>query len=126
MVRSPKPAIHDILENIERVQTRMVGVGFAELEGNWELRFAVQRAIEIISEASRRLPEDLKKLRPEINWRRAAGIGNVLRHDYQTVSDKVIWDVVQQDLALLKSAVEAIAKAVDDDVPNGLVPPCST
>jgi uncharacterized protein with HEPN domain len=114
MVRSPKPSIHDILENIERVQTRMVGVNFAELEKNWELRFAIQRAIEIISEASRRLPEDLKKTRPEINWRRAAGIGNVLRHDYQTISDKVIWDVVQEDLASLKIAIEAIAKAIDE------------
>jgi uncharacterized protein with HEPN domain len=57
MVRSPKPSIHDILENIERVQTRMVGVSFAELEENWELRFAVQRAIEIISEASRDFPK---------------------------------------------------------------------
>jgi uncharacterized protein with HEPN domain len=114
MARKAGPTIHDILETIERVQARMVGVSFAQFVENWELRFAIQRAIEIISEASRRLPTELKNLRPEINWRRAADIGNVLRHEYQTTSDKVIWDVVQEDLPGLKAAVEAISKALDE------------
>jgi uncharacterized protein with HEPN domain len=92
----------------------MAGVSFAEFEKNWELRFAIQRAIEVISEASRRLPQELKNLRPEIHWRRAAGIGNVLRHEYQTISDKVIWDVVHEDLPALRTAVEAIAKALEE------------
>ena len=73
MARKAAPAIHDILENIERVQTRMISVTFAEFQGSWELRFAVQRAIEIISEASRRIPDEMKNLRPEIHWRRIAG-----------------------------------------------------
>lgn len=114
MARKTAPAIHDILENIERVQTRMISVTFAEFQGSWELRFAVQRAIEIISEASRRVPDEIKNLRPEIHWRRIAGIGNVLRHDYYTISDKVIWDVVRVDLPLLQRAVEAIAKSLDE------------
>jgi uncharacterized protein with HEPN domain len=114
MARKASPAIHDILDTIERVQKRLAGVSFAEFEANWELRFAVQRAIEIISEASRRLPQELKDTRPEMGWRRAAGIGNVLRHDYQTISNKVVWDVVQEDLPALKTAVEAIAKALDE------------
>lgn len=64
--------------------------------------------------ASRRLPDDLKATRPEINWRRAAGIGNVLRHEYQTISDKVVWNVVHEDLPALKAAVEAIAKTLEE------------
>jgi uncharacterized protein with HEPN domain len=103
--------IHDILETIERVQQKTAGRTFAEFVLDWELRFIVQRAIEIISEASRRLPADLKNLRPEIDWRSIAGIGNVLRHDYQTISDKIIWDVVEGDLPQLKAAIEAIATA---------------
>jgi uncharacterized protein with HEPN domain len=82
---------------------------FAEFVSDWELQFIVQRAIEIISEASRRIPEEIKATRPEIEWRSIAGIGSVLRHEYHTISDKVIWDVVQADLPLLKTAIEAIA-----------------
>jgi len=109
MERKVGHAIHDILETIERVQSKTRGKTFAEFESDWELRFIVQRGIEIISEASRRLPEELKATRPEIEWRSIAGIGSVLRHEYHTISDKVIWDVVQADLPLLKTAVEAIA-----------------
>lgn len=108
MERKVGHTIHDILETIERVQGKIVGKTFAEFESNWELRFIVQRAIEIISEATRRLPEELKATKPEIEWRSIAGIGNVLRHEYHTISDKVIWDVVHAELPALKAAIKAI------------------
>ncbi len=114
MERKVGHTLHDILETIERVQSKIGGKTFAEFESEWELRFIVQRAIEIISEASRRLPEELKATRPEIEWRSIAVIGNVLRHEYHTISDKVIWDVVQADLPLLKTAIEAIAVSVKE------------
>ena len=114
MARKIRHAIVDILETIERVQVRTAGQSFAEFESDWEFRFAVQRAIEIISEASRRLPAELKDMRPEIHWRRVAGIGSILRHEYHTISDKVIWDVVQEELPSLKLAIEAIANAVEE------------
>lgn len=114
MSRKIDPYVYDILENIERVQSEASGQSFADFQRDWKLRFAVQRAIEIISEASRRLPADLKATRPEIPWPSIAGMGNLLRHEYQSISDKVIWEVVQRDLPLLKTAVEAIAKSLDE------------
>jgi len=98
MDRTVHHAIRDILDTIGRVQGKIVGKTFAEFEADWELRFIVERGIEIISEASRRLPADLKATRPEIEWASIAGIGNVLRHNYHTISNKIIWDVVQADL----------------------------
>ena len=75
-------AIHDILEAIGRVQEITRGKTFEEFESSWQLRWLVQRALEIISEASRAIPSDLTSKRPEIPWSRVAGIGNVLRHEY--------------------------------------------
>ncbi|HEY7300389.1 MAG TPA: HepT-like ribonuclease domain-containing protein [Xanthobacteraceae bacterium] len=100
--------IHDILETINRINCKVADRTFAEFVASWELQFIIQRAIEIISEASRRLPDELKVARPEIDWRSIANIGNVLRHEYHTISDKVIWDVIQADLPTLKIAIEAI------------------
>lgn len=60
MERQVAHTLHDILETIERVQTKVAGKTFEEFEADWELRFIVQRAIEIISEATRRLPAELK------------------------------------------------------------------
>jgi uncharacterized protein with HEPN domain len=50
----------------------------------------------------------MKALRPEIDWRAIAGIGNMLRHEYHATSSKIVWDVVSGDLAQLKAAVEAL------------------
>jgi uncharacterized protein with HEPN domain len=115
MERKVSHAIRDLLETIERVQGKIKGKAFADFESDWELKFIVQRAIEIISEASRRLPDELKATRPEIEWRSIANIGNFLRHEYHSISDKVIWDVVQADLPPLKSAIDAIAARLEDN-----------
>jgi uncharacterized protein with HEPN domain len=69
----------------------------------------LQRALEVVSEATRRLPDELKAARPEIHWRSIAAIGNILRHEYHTISDRVVWNAVQQDFPKLKTAIEAIA-----------------
>jgi uncharacterized protein with HEPN domain len=56
------------------------------------------------SEASRHLPDDLKTRNPEIPWQKVAGIGNVLRHDYERVAAPVRWKLVQADLPTLEKA----------------------
>jgi uncharacterized protein with HEPN domain len=108
-MRQVDHTIHDILETIGRVELKVAGKSFEEFQADWEFRFVVQRAIEVVSEASRRLPDELKALRPEIHWRSIAAIGNVLRHEYHSISDRIVWNAVHQDLPPLKAAVVAIA-----------------
>src|SRR5271169_687159 len=62
--------------------------------------------IEIISEASRRLPDDLKARHPTIGWKEMAGAGNVYRHDYEEVDAEEVWVTVQDHLPLLRAVVE--------------------
>jgi len=57
--------------------------------------YAVTRCLEIISEASRRLPDDMKARHPSIAWKDMAGAGNVYRHDYEDVAARLVWDTVQ-------------------------------
>jgi uncharacterized protein with HEPN domain len=68
--------------------------------------YAVARCLEIISEASRRLPDELKARYPEISWRQMAGAGNVYRHDYEDVVAQFIWDTVEYALPPLKASIE--------------------
>jgi len=65
---------------------------------DWEKQWAIERGVEIISEASRRLPAEMKARHPEIPWPKVAGIGNVLRHDYESISAPVMWKLVREDL----------------------------
>jgi uncharacterized protein with HEPN domain len=96
--RSPVPSLTDIVETIERVQDALRNIELEAFANDWQVRWVVERGIEIISEASRRLPGDMKARHPAIPWQKVAGIGNVLRHDYQTVSAPILWNLVRDDL----------------------------
>lgn len=115
MERLVRPAITAIIEAIEGIETATSGKTFEDFEKEWLLRHGVQRGIEIISEASRRIPPELQATEPRIPWAQMIGIGNVLRHEYHRISDKVVWNVVQQHLPPLKAAVTEIGKRIPED-----------
>jgi len=96
------PRLTDIIEAIELIRSEMTGVTLEAFEPDRRKRWLVERGTEIISEASRRLPEELKARHPEIPWPKVAGIGNVLRHDYEHVAHDVLWRVVRDDLRPLE------------------------
>src|SRR5436305_3545856 len=75
--------------------------------------YAVTRCLEIISEASRRLSDDLKARHPSIAWRDMAGAGNIYRHDYEDVAAQHVWDTVQIDLPSLRAAIAQQLAALD-------------
>jgi uncharacterized protein with HEPN domain len=112
----PIPRLTDIIEAAELIQSEMAGVTLHDFQPNRRKNWLVERGIEIISEASRRLPDELKARHPAIPWRKVAGIGNVLRHDYEDVAYDVLWRVVQNDLpALEKVCREELARAQNQE-----------
>ena len=113
MPRRVDHVLHDILEAIERVEEITHGKTLREFAASWQLRWIVQRAIEIISEASRAIPDELTSTQPDIPWPSVRGIGNVLRHEYDGLSDPIIWRVVTDELPKLKRAIENIRKLAD-------------
>jgi uncharacterized protein with HEPN domain len=97
--------LHDMVEAIEGIEGTAAGVTFAQHQQSWQVRWAVEAGVEIISEASRHLPEELKLRYPHVYWREIAGIGNLLRHEYGRTGDRIMWRVVQKYLPELKVAV---------------------
>ncbi len=77
--------------------------------------FAVTRALEIISEASKRLPDDLRARHPELPWRAMRDAGNQYRHRYDNVAEQAVWTTLQKDLAPLLAVVLAEIAALDAD-----------
>jgi len=67
----------------------------------------VERGVEIVSEASRHLPPELKARHPNIPWHKVAGIGNVLRHNYENVAAAVMWKLAHDDLDALEADCRA-------------------
>jgi len=105
LARIAAPAISDILTAINGINRALKGKSYKEFTREWVLRHAVQRGIEIISEASRSLPEQLTRQHPQVPWKQIKGIGNILRHEYHRVADDIIWNVVVNDLPTLKKAI---------------------
>jgi uncharacterized protein with HEPN domain len=106
--RSPLLRIHDMLESIRGIEKAIAGKTMRDYERSWLLRSAVERGMEIISEASRHLGDDLKAQHNDVRWKDIAGIGNILRHDYQRVDASIIWKAVKDDLPPLKAALLAL------------------
>jgi uncharacterized protein with HEPN domain len=116
---SPVARLTDIIEAIELMRSEMAGVTLAAFEPDRRKRWLVERGIEIISEASRHLSDELKGRHPGIPWPKVAGIGNVLRHEYEDVAHDVLWHVVRDDLPPLEQACrEELSRALAGEAPK--------
>jgi uncharacterized protein with HEPN domain len=113
-MRSPLLRIHDMLESIRGIEKAISGKSFRDYERSWLLRSAVERGVEVISEASRHLGRELKAQHKDVRWKDIAGIGNILRHEYQRVDGQIIWKAVKDDLPALKEALLAIKASFAD------------
>lgn len=91
-------ALVDISRSIDGIRNTVAHRNWDEVEDDWMRLRAVERGIEIISEASRRLPDNFKAMYPDIPWRQIAGIGNILRHEYGRVDIAVIANIVDAHL----------------------------
>lgn len=105
--RSFVPRLVDILEAIERIRHVLGDTPLQAFEADWERQWLVERGVEIVSEASRRLPRELKARHPEIPWQKVAGIGNVLRHNYESIAAPVMWKLARDDLDALEQVCRA-------------------
>ena len=92
----------------------MAGKSLEDFSGDWLLKHGVQRGIEIISEAARRVPPELLQERPEIPWKQVFAIGNILRHDYDEIVDTILFNTIMYDLGPLKTAVTAILAGLEE------------
>jgi uncharacterized protein with HEPN domain len=104
--RSEERWLGDILHHIELATKFVTGLDRETLKNDLRTLYAVTRCLEIISEASRRLPDDLKARHPAIAWKQMAGAGNIYRHDYEDVAAQLVWDTLERALPLLREVVQ--------------------
>lgn len=98
-------ALRDILHHIDLATHFAASFDATSFHDDLRTVYAVTRCLEIISEASRRLPDELKARHPSIAWKRIAGAGNIYRHNYEDVEARFVWETVQRDLPLLRAVI---------------------
>lgn len=107
--KSPAVPLGDIYDNIRLAQSFVEGFNLRKFRADTRTIYAVTRCLEIVSEASRRLPAGLKSRHPDIPWKDIAGAGNVYRHDYEEISTAMIWNTVKA----LPSLLEVVEKELE-------------
>lgn len=105
MSRDASVVISEMIETIDYLDSALNEHDFKSFTQNITLRFAAQRAMEIISEASRHLPVERVVSGPDIQWNKIRGMGNYLRHEYHNIQDEVVWDVAINRLDDLRAAL---------------------
>lgn len=107
--------IQHILDEIEYLQSIRETITFEELITNKTTEHAVTRALEIIGEASKNIPEQIKEEYPHIPWKFMAGLRDKIIHGYFGIDYEIVLDVVQHKLPDLEPQIRAICDAMKPD-----------
>ena len=108
MPRDYRVYLEDIVEAADRVLDYVSDMSCENLRDDAKTLDAVVRNLEIIGEAAKKVPESVRVAHPDVEWKRIAGLRDILIHQYFEVDVEIIWDVVCNKLPQLKINVSAI------------------
>ena len=106
-------ALYDIRDNILLAREFVAGLDYDAFITSRRDVYAVTRAIEIVSEASKRLPDDVRARHPHMPWRDIRDVGNFYRHRYDNVAEAYVWRTAQEHLPPLLAVVLAEIAILD-------------
>ncbi len=106
--RDIRDYLNDISEMIENIRNFTSNMSCEELENDRKTLFAVLRCLEILGEAVKKIPKNIREKYPEIPWQEIAGIRDRLIHEYFGVDIEIVWDTIHEDLSPLKLTISKI------------------
>ena len=110
MLRNFKVILKDILQSIERIETYTKNFSFEDFCENQLVQDGVVRNLEIIGEAVKHLPKDVQKKYPDVEWKKIAGLRDILIHGYFGIDHEIVWDIITNKVSGLKEHISRILK----------------
>jgi uncharacterized protein with HEPN domain len=104
----------DVIDAVDQIHSLLAEKTFDDLIRDRVLKAAFERFVEILSEASRHIPDSLKAEATDVEWPKVAAIGNHLRHAYHRIDTEVLWNIYATgELAVLREAVTGFLSRTD-------------
>jgi uncharacterized protein with HEPN domain len=100
--------VEDMLDAMDKAELLLESVTYEQFEADFRINFAVVRALEIVGEAAKRLPADLRRQYPAVPWKVMAGMRDRIIHGYDVVDLQIVWDVVKRDIPQVKPRIRKI------------------
>jgi uncharacterized protein with HEPN domain len=113
--RNAQTHFEDILQSIDHIDEFLAGIDFEEYREDRKTRSAVERELQIITEAAIRLGDEAETLCPGPDWKGFRGMGNILRHVYHRVDDEIVWNTVKEELPPMRTAVSNALRSMSDN-----------
>jgi uncharacterized protein with HEPN domain len=108
--------LQDLLDNIDSIERYTSGMNEKTFVANDLVADAVERCLSRISEAARKLGRPAETLVPDQPWGKIRGLGNLLRHEYDTIRRSVLWEIVTDDLPSLNAACTKAIATFDSEI----------
>jgi uncharacterized protein with HEPN domain len=102
--------VTDMKACCERAAEYTAGLSREQFEAKPMAYDATLRNLEMLGEAARHVPEDMRALAPDIPWRRIVGVRNILIHGYLGIDNDIIWDIVRNEIGTLLPALEKLLR----------------
>lgn len=112
--RSVLIRLRDMLDAIDDAIEITNGATFDDYQRSVVMRRAIERCVEIVSEASRHVPDAMKKMHPDAKWHEIRAIGNILRHEYQRVDNLIMWRIAETYFPELRPVIAAMLNERDE------------
>ncbi len=114
MKREVGDYIEDIIGAMDKAMNFVKNISYEEFIQDDKTAFAVVRALEIIGEAVKNIPDDIRKNYPEIPWKDMAGMRDKVIHEYFGVKLSIVWRAVKEEIPPLKPIFEKILRDLEE------------